>query len=87
MDLLDAELVERRAGVGLHGILGILFIRDFCIFMMRELGFLVRCMVVMIQDALERSINGEVARVFDVIPFDINSGKIGVFPTLGDGVM
>ena len=52
-----------------------------------NLGFLVRRMVLTVQDALDVSIHVEATCVLDLIPFKIYAGKFGAFPILGNGVM
>ena len=52
-----------------------------------ELRFLEGCMVVNIYDVLDVSIHGEAICSFGIVPFKIDTRKLGAFPIFGDGVV
>ena len=83
MDTSDAVLVEGRARVGFHDELAFAAVLDRLALVGRELAFVRSGMAVFGQQLGDV----EAASAADVVPLEVDAGKLRALPILGDAVV
>ena len=87
MDSLDAGVVEFGAGVRRVGELMLGAIVDLGVAKRSVLGFVWEGMDPSEEEVIDLVLDGEKAGAFGVIPFEVNAGKTGSVPVLGNIVV